>query len=367
MTQVLDQLTLALEGRYRLERELGRGGMATVYLAQDLKHDRRVALKVLSPEVAHALGAERFLREIRVTAGFDHPHILPLLDSGQTGTLLYYLMPYVEGESLRDRLSREKRLPLEDALRIAREVAGALAYAHSRGIIHRDIKPENILLAGGHARVADFGIARAVTAAGGEALTETGVAIGTLAYMSPEQAGGESDVDGRSDVYALGCVLYEMLAGRAPFSGTTAMEIIARHAIDPLPSLAAARPGVPAAVERAITTALAKSPADRFASADRFAEALSRTETDGGSAATFVAPAAKRKGPAWRWGSLAVGAVGLAALLVTVLPRRDAAAPPESGFPRTAIAVLPFQDLSGDREHAYFAGGLHDELLTQLS
>jgi serine/threonine-protein kinase len=181
VTQVLDQLTLALEGRYRLERELGRGGMATVYLAQDLKHDRRVALKVLSPEVALALGAERFLREIRVTAGFDHPHILPLLDSGQAGTLLYYLIPYVDGESLRDRLTREKRLPLEDALRIAREVAGALAYAHSRGIIHRDIKPENILLAGGHARVADFGIARAVTAAGGEALTETGIAIGTLA------------------------------------------------------------------------------------------------------------------------------------------------------------------------------------------
>jgi TolB-like protein/tRNA A-37 threonylcarbamoyl transferase component Bud32 len=364
---MLDQLTHALTGRYRLERELGRGGMATVYLAHDLKHDRRVALKVLSPEVAHTLGAERFLREIRVTAGFDHPHILPLLDSGQAGDLLYYLMPYVEGESLRDRLTREKRLPLGDALRIAREVAGALAYAHSRGIIHRDIKPENILLAGGHARVADFGIARAVTAAGATELTETGVAIGTLAYMSPEQAGGQGDVDGRSDVYALGCVLYEMLAGRAPFTGTTAMEIIARHALDPLPSLAAARPGVPPAVERAIATALAKSPSDRFPSADRLAEALAQTESDGGSATVSRAPAAKPTRPGWRVGSLAVGAVGLVALLVIVLPRRDAAPPPETGFPRTAIAVLPFQDLSGDREHAYFAGGLHDELLTQLS
>jgi serine/threonine-protein kinase len=366
VTQTLDQLTRALEGRYRLERELGRGGMATVYLAQDLKHDRRVALKVLSPEVAHAVGAERFLREIRVTAGFDHPHILPLLDSGQAGDLLYYLMPYVEGESLRDRLSREKRLPLEDSLRIAGEVAGALAYAHSRGIIHRDIKPENILLAGGHARVADFGIARAVTAAGGTELTGTGVAIGTLAYMSPEQASGAGDLDGRSDVYALGCVLYEMLAGRAPFTGTTAMEILARHALDPLPSLAAARPGVPAAVERAVATALAKTPADRFASADRFAEALARAETDGWSAPTQLA-SPRRKMPSWGRAVLALGVMGLAAVLVTVLPRRESAAPPEAAFPRTAIAVLPLQNLSGDREHAYFAGGLHDELLTQLS
>jgi len=363
----LDRLSAALAGRYRLEHELGRGGMATVYLAQDLKHDRRVALKILSPELAHALGPERFLREITVTAGLDHPHILPLLDSGHVDGLLYYLMPYVEGESLRDRLSREQQLPLDDALRIAREVASALSYAHARGVVHRDIKPENILLSHGHARVADFGIARAVTAAGGEALTGTGLAIGTPAYMSPEQAGGERAVDGRSDVYALGCVLYEMLAGHPPFAGATSYELLARHALDPLPSLSAARPNLPAGIEHAITTALAKSPADRFDTAARFAEALARQESESTLAAAPAAPL-PRRGTRWKvWAPLGAVAALIALAVLFFRPGRPAAGPAEAGFARTAIAVLPFQNLSGNPEHAYFAGGLHDELLTQLS
>ena len=366
MANELDRLSAALAGRYRLERELGRGGMATVYLAQDLKHDRRVALKILSPELAHALGPERFLREITVTAGLDHPHILPLLDSGHVDGLLYYLMPYVEGESLRDRLSREQQLPLEDALRIAREVASALSYAHARGVVHRDIKPENILLSHGHARVADFGIARAVTEAGGKSLTGTGLAIGTPAYMSPEQAGGERAVDGRSDVYALGCVLYEMLAGHPPFAGATSYELLARHALDPLPSLSAARPSLAPGIERAIATALAKSPADRFDTAARFAEALAGAESGSSTAAAPVTPLPRR----WSWGRLAVlGGVASLVVVAAVLfrPGRPEAGPAEAGFARTAIAVLPFQNLSGTPEHAYFAGGLHDELLTQLS
>ena len=218
----------ALADRYSLDRELGAGGMATVYLAHDLKHDRKVAIKVLRPELVHALGPERFLREIATTANLHHPHILPLYDSGRTaepsGALLYYVMPFVEGESLRDRLKREKQLPLDDALRIAREVADALSYAHGHGVIHRDIKPENILLESGHALVADFGIARAVSTAGADRLTDTGLALGTPAYMSPEQAAGDRDVDGRTDLYSLGCVLYEMLAGQPPFSGPDSSE-----------------------------------------------------------------------------------------------------------------------------------------------
>ena len=209
-------LAAALRDRYVLERELGRGGMATVYLARDLRHDRPVALKVLHPELAATLGPERFLREVRLTARLQHPHILTVHDSGEAAGQLWYTMPYVEGESLRDRLTRDRQLPLDDALQIARNVLAALAYAHSHGVIHRDIKPENVLLEAGEAVVADFGIARAVSAAGGEHLTQTGMSVGTPAYMSPEQAAGGSEVDGRSDVYSLGCVLYEMLAGEPP-------------------------------------------------------------------------------------------------------------------------------------------------------
>ena len=286
MTSEHPALTAALAGRYRIERELGRGGMATVYLARDLKHDRLVAIKVLHPELAAALGPERFLREITLTAGLNHPHILPLLDSGEVlvehpersegpRSFLYYVMPYVEGESLRDRLTREKQLALADGLRIAADVAAALGYAHSRGVVHRDIKPENILLEGDQAVVADFGIARAIRAAGGDRLTGTGFAVGTPAYMSPEQAGGVPDLDGRADIYALGCVLYEMLAGAPPFLGPSAQAILARHSVDPVPSLHTLRSTVPAGIEQAIEKALAKVPADRFATAADFANALS--------------------------------------------------------------------------------------------
>ena len=357
MTDALSALSAALADRYRLERELGHGGMATVYLAQDLKHDRAVALKVLKPELAHALGPERFLREIQVTAQLDHPHILPLLDSGDAGGFLYYVMPYVQGETLRTRLMRAKQLPLDDALQIAAEVADALNYAHGQGIVHRDIKPENLLLAGRHVRVADFGIARAVTAAGGDSLTATGVAIGTPAYMSPEQAGGSKDVDGRSDLYSLGCVLYEMLAGHPPFTGGTAHEILARHSMDAVPSLAAARPTVPEGLERAIATALAKVPADRFSTAAQFADALARR----GSSATVGAARSSR-----RVARLAVIAVaGMVTVGGAILMLRPS--PKAPGYARTAIAVLPFQNLSAQGPHAYFAGGLQDELLTQLS
>src|SRR3989441_6498803 len=229
------RLTAALTGRYTIERELGVGGMATVSLARDLKHDREVALKVLRPELAHALGPDRFLREIRTTARLDHPHILPVLDSGEAGGLLWYTMPYVKGESLRDRIRRETQLPLATALDIAPEGASALDYAHRAGVVHRDIKPENILLADGQARVADFGIARAIVAAGGDKLTDAGLVLGTPAYMSPEQATGDIHIDGRSDVYSLGCVLYEMLTGEPPYTGPTAGAIVAKRLSEPIP------------------------------------------------------------------------------------------------------------------------------------
>ena len=319
----------ALEGRYAIERELGRGGMATVYLALDLKLHRQVALKVLRPELGAILGNERFLREIEIAARLNHPHILALHDSGEAGGHLYYAMPYVEGESLRDRLNRENQLALEDTLQIAQHVADALSHAHSQGIIHRDIKPENILLRADHALVADFGIARALNSAGGSRLTETGLAIGTPAYMSPEQATGEA-VDGRSDVYALGCVVYEMLVGEPPYTGPTAAAIIARRLSEPLPSLRVVRDGVPPHVERAIHKALARSPADRFRTATQFIQALThpgaRTRTPFvvgrrslfitgalglGIAAAIVGPGAIRR---------ALATVDPAANLIAVLP-----------------------------------------------
>ncbi|MCG6957826.1 MAG: serine/threonine-protein kinase [Gemmatimonadetes bacterium] len=333
MPDLLERLAAALAGRYTVERELGTGGMATVYLAHDLKHNRKVALKVLRPELAAALGHDRFLREIEIAAGLSHPHILPLYDSGRAevppgegdaaepsgqADFLFYVMPFVEGESLRDRIRREKQLPLEDAMRMAREVADALSYAHSRGVVHRDIKPENIMLQSGHAVVADFGIARAVDVAGGDRLTGTGVTLGTPTYMSPEQAAGDTDLDGRSDLYALACVLYEMLAGQPPFTGATAQSVIAQHlTADPRP-ITQLRPAVPDEVAGVLQRALAKNPADRFNPVAQFADAL-------GQPVGAEAPRTRRPN---RWlvptlvsaVVIAVGAVG--ALLLRGRPTR---------------------------------------------
>ncbi|UCG85528.1 MAG: serine/threonine protein kinase [Gemmatimonadota bacterium] len=273
MTDMLDQLTEALTGRYRIGRKLGQGGWAIVYLADDLKHDRKVAVKVLLPSLAGMLGPERFLNEIRVTGNLQHPHILPLYDSGKAGGFLYYVMPYVEGESLRDRIDNEMRLSVEETLSIIEQVAEALHYAHGRGVIHRDIKPENILIQDGAPMLADFGMALAVSTAGGKRLTQTGITVGTPDYMSPEQAHGAT-LDGRSDVYALGCVAYEMLAGRPPFSASTSRELMARQVGQPPPWLRNRRPDIPPRIARAIDKALSKVPADRFANPRDFANAL---------------------------------------------------------------------------------------------
>jgi serine/threonine-protein kinase len=272
-----ERLARALGERYAVKRELGSGGMSTVYLAEDVRLGRPVAIKVLDPDVARALGSDRFLREIEIAARLNHPRIVPLLESGAMDELVYFVMPHVDGESLRERLERERQLPVEDAVEIARQVAAALAYAHRHGIVHRDIKPENILLANGEAVVADFGIARAVTVAGGSRLTETGVAVGTVPYMSPEQASGDSEVDSRSDIYSLGCVLYEMLAGEIPFTGATAQAITARKLATPAPDVTLVRENVPPSVGDALRKALARVPADRYSTAGQLAEALAPT------------------------------------------------------------------------------------------
>jgi eukaryotic-like serine/threonine-protein kinase len=288
---VSDRIAAALSERYSLERELGQGGMAIVYLARDLRHGRLVALKVLRPELAAIIGAERFLAEIKTTAHLQHPHILPLFDSGVADSFLYYVMPFIEGESLRERLQRERQLPISDAMRIATEVAGALNYAHRHGIIHRDIKPENILLHDQSALVADFGIARAVSRAGGSRMTETGMSVGTPHYMSPEQAMGEREITARSDVYALGAVMYEMLTGEPPFTGATAQAIVARVLTEDPRPLVPQRHTISRRVEAAVLTALEKLPADRFASTTEFATAL----TDGDATALSAAPRTERE------------------------------------------------------------------------
>ncbi len=364
MTNAQPRLTAALSDRYRIERELGQGGMATVYLAEDLKHHRKVAIKVLRPELAAALGAERFLREIETTASLRHPHILPLFDSGVVDPrptthdpqLLFYVMPFVEGESLRTRLDREKQLPIDDALQIAREVADALSYAHAHGVIHRDIKPENILLESGHAVVADFGIARAINAAGGEQLTETGMAIGTVQYMSPEQAAGQRDLDGRSDLYALGCVLFEMLAGQAPFTGPTVESIVHQHLMATPPPITQLRPAVPADVAAALQRALAKTPADRFNPVAQFASAL-RSPT--GTVATPAAASAPRSSRAILVGG---AVVALAAAALMLLRSRGSAAAALPVIGRTTqvtradgLEVDPA--LSPDGENLAYAAG----------
>jgi serine/threonine-protein kinase len=310
----VDKVRRALADRYRVERVVGEGGMATVYLAEDLKHHRKVAVKVMRPELSATLGSDRFLREVEIAAQLSHPHILPMYDSGSAAGVLYYVMPYVEGESLHARLGRQGQLPVDEALRLAREVAEALSYAHQQGIIHRDIKPANILLSAGHALVADFGIARAL-GAGGEALTRTGLAIGTPQYMSPEQATGASDVDGRTDIYAVGSVLYEMIAGEAPFTGPNVQAIITRSLTEPVRPLMASRAGLAPQVDAVVKRALAKNAADRYATAGELAEALGATwdtVRNGASAPTATVDAGPS--PMLVWGLFA--ASGVAALTV---------------------------------------------------
>ncbi len=311
------QVKRALAGRYQVERVLGEGGMATVYLAHDQKHNRKVAVKVMRPELAATLGADRFLREVQVAAQLSHPHILPMHDSGESDGVLYYVMPYVEGETLKERIAKEGQLSVNDAMRLGREVAEALAYAHTRGIIHRDIKPGNILLQSGHALVADFGIARALGDEG-EVLTKTGLAVGTPQYMAPEQATGEREVDGRADIYALGAVMYEMVAGEPPFTGPTARSIITRSLTEAPRSLTVSRSGLSASVDSAIMKALAKSPADRYANAQQMVVALDRAQEGvrSGTSEHAVAP-----GPASTqvWGLFALGCMGMLALVSAII------------------------------------------------
>jgi len=307
----------ALAGRYQIERVLGEGGMATVYLAHDQKHNRKVAVKVMRPELAATLGADRFLREVQVAAQLNHPHILPMHDSGEADGVLYYVMPYVEGETLKEHIAKQGQLSVNETMRLGREVAEALAYAHTRGIIHRDIKPGNILLQSGHALVADFGIARALGDEG-EVLTKTGLAVGTPQYMAPEQATGEREVDGRADIYALGAVMYEMMAGEPPFTGPNARAIITRSLTEEPRSLTTSRAGFPAAVNSAVMKALAKSPSDRYANAEDMVNALDRaqegTRSGTGEVAVSAGPA-----PMQVWGLFALGCMGMLALVSAII------------------------------------------------
>ncbi|HET7600768.1 MAG TPA: serine/threonine-protein kinase [Gemmatimonadales bacterium] len=381
----LEQVRAALADRYEIERLIGEGGTATVYRAHDLRHGRKVAIKLLRPELAASIGADRFLREIRLAARLQHPHILPLYDSGQAGGVLYYVMPLVEGESLRARLAREPQLPLREALRITREVADALAYAHAQGVVHRDIKPENILLHNGHALVADFGVALAADI-GGEKLTRSGISVGTPHYMSPEQAAGEPALDGRSDVYSLGCVLYEMLAGDPPFQGRSATTILARHSLERVPGLRVVREAIPAVVEDVALHALEKSAADRMTAAE-LAEALMemeaaiptrRTPTDElGNGSRPSSPALRRTpsgsfGRARRARSARIWAAVLAVCFAFVLGwsvrqlalRQRAAA---ARLDPTHIAVLYFDRRGGPDSLGYLADGVTEELIHSLS
>jgi len=323
VSDAFTRLNAALEGRYRVERELGQGGMATVYLAEDLKHHRKVAIKVLRQDVAQSIGAERFLQEIRLAAGLSHPHILPVHDSGEADGLLFYVMPNVEGQSVRDLLDGGGPLSVDVAVRIAREVAEALDYAHRHGVVHRDIKPDNIMLHEGHAMVSDFGIGKAVGAVEAQAFTQTGATVGTPAYMSPEQAAGET-IDGRSDLYSLGCVLYEMLVGEQPFTGPTVQVVIAKRFVQTPADVTALREGVPRPVARSVQKALARTPIDRFETGTQFAAALAEVETPAAAAAPHVAP-------------------------------------------EKSIAVLPFANLSSDPENEFFADGVTEEILNALS
>jgi serine/threonine-protein kinase len=326
MPDLQEQLSAAVASRYRIQRELGQGGMAKVFLAHDLKYDREVAVKVLRPDLAADVGATRFLHEIQTSARLHHPHILPLYDSDHADGLVYYVMPYIQGETLRQRLARERQLPVGEAIQLAREVLDALAYAHGANVVHRDIKPANILLDAGHALVADFGIARAI----GEGESVTGHVIGTPAYMSPEQIDGSKYLDGRTDIYGLGCVLFEMLVGEPPFRGSTLTAVIANRLSAPLPSARTFREVIPEAVDAAIKKAMAVLPADRFVTAAQFSDAL-------GTSATVAI------------------AVGAAQVMV------------QEVITAKSVAVLPFENMSTDPENEYFSDGITDDIIAQLS
>ncbi|MGE5802864.1 MAG: protein kinase domain-containing protein [Gemmatimonadota bacterium] len=369
MSEPFAELNAVLAEHYVIDSELGRGGMALVYLARDVKHERFVALKTLRPEIAMALGRERFLREIKLAARLQHPNILPVYDSGDAAGTLYYVMPFVEGESLRERLEREPQLPLDDALQITREVADALAYAHSHDVVHRDIKPENIMLSGGHAMVTDFGIARAIDAAGGDRLTETGLAIGTPAYMPPEQSAGTGKVDRRSDIYSLACVLYETLAGQPPFTGPTAQAIMARHSLDSVPRLKVVREAIPDDVEVVIERALEKVPADRYQTAAQFRDALNTAST---GAVSRVTASRHRTSAIQRLRRPAVIVAAAAALVAAgwaIFSPRGSARPTGAtdAMALRRVAVLYFQDLSPDSSLGFLADGLTEGLIDQLS
>jgi serine/threonine protein kinase/Tfp pilus assembly protein PilF len=325
----LDKIKEAFSEFYTIDRELGRGGMATVYLAQDAKHERLVALKVLHPELAASLGPDRFLREIKLAARLNHPHILPLHDSGEAHGFLFYVMPYVEGESLRERLDRERQLPIEEAVHHGRAIASALDYAHRQNIVHRDIKPENVMLYEGEAMVMDFGIAKAVSSAGSDTLTQTGMMVGTPAYVSPEQAAGETNLDGRSDQFSLGCVVYEMLSGERPFTGPTAQAVMAKRFVDSVKPLRSIRTTVPESVERAVTKAMSIDIATRFKTTAQFGQALASN-------------------------SLAT-------------PSDTATLPAQTVSSAKSVAVLPFSNMSNDAENEYFADGMAEEIINALS
>jgi TolB-like protein len=371
MDSLPERLRTALAGRYEIERELGAGGMAVVYLARDSRHDRDVALKIFRPELSSGMGAERFLREIQVTAKLSHPNILPLYDSGEASGLLFYVMPFVAGETLAGLLAREQQLPIPQALQIAREVAEALGYAHSFGIIHRDIKPQNIMLSGGHAVVADFGIARAVSEAGTARLTETGMAIGTPAYMSPEQATASEHIDARTDVYSLGCVLYEMLVGQPPFTGPTAQAVLARHSMDAVPPPHIVRRSIPKDLEAVVFCALEKSPADRYHTASEFAEALQAVASGESPPHTASVLQRVRRRPAGWWRRVAIAAGGVAVLVVVAVAvialSHRAARPTGSGPDPHDVAVLYFQDLSRGGDLGYVTEGLTEGLIDALA
>jgi serine/threonine-protein kinase len=360
------RLDAALGDQYQIIREVGAGGMATVYLARDVKHDRQVALKVLRPELAAALGSERFPREIKFVAQFQHPHILSLYDSGEAQGFLYFVMPYVEGESLADRIAREKQLPINDVVRILREVGDALAYSHARGVVHRDIKPGNVLLSGRHAVVTDFGVAKAVSAAGGDKVTTVGMAVGTPHYMAPEQAMGQGTIDARADIYALGILGYEMLAGRLPFQSDTAQGILAAHVMEAPKDIREVRPGTPAPLADAIMRCLAKNAADRWQSADELVAQLELVAAtpSGGMTPTHTRPhrgvgPGKRSRRAWIIGvvvALVVVGGGTGAWLMT---RGGSSGRIER------VGVLPIKDISG--KDSLFVRAMHDALTTAIA